>query len=235
MTDVRRRTARLHRVGLARAGHGSCRRTGSAGRRAPRSTSRSPRRPPAGGEAPARVHDPTGHAVRGHVHGPRARTPAGRRADPSDPAGGGRGVRRPGPPPDRDRAPVDRSREDRASPSGPMPSTPSTASGSRSSSPTTCWPVTERARSWPFPPTTNATSRSPSGSACRSGASSPSRALPPMPPMDDAFISHAADERLVNSGDSMARPRTRAAGDRRRAGRERRGRSPRSPTGCATG
>ena len=76
------------------------------------------------------------------------------------PARRGRRVRRAGPPTDRDRPPVDRPREDRRRASAPTRSTRSTASGSRSSSPTTCWPATARARSWPCPPTTSATSRS---------------------------------------------------------------------------
>ena len=65
-----------------------------------------------------------------------------------------------------------------------MPSTRSTASGSRSSSPTTCCPATGPARSWPSPRTTSATSRSPSSSGCRSGASSPRPARTPTTPMD---------------------------------------------------
>ena len=120
------------------------------------------------------------------------------------PAGRGRRVRRPGPPADRDRAPVDRPREDRRPHRRRRRSTRSTASGSRSSSPTTCWPATARARSWPCPPTTSATSCSRSGSGCRSGASSPRPASDADAPMDRRFIAHAADERLVNSGRSTA-------------------------------
>ena len=88
-----------------------------------------------------------------------------------------------------------------ASRSAPTRSTRSTASASRSSSPTTCWPATAPARSWPCPPTTSATSRSRSSSGCRSGGSSP-------PPgrrrrrrrSTTAYIAHADDELLVNSG-----------------------------------
>ena len=83
---------------------------------------------------------------------------------------------------------------------GPRPSTRSTASGSRSSSPTTSCPATARARSWPFPPTTSATSRSPRSSGCRSGGSSRRPTSRPTAPWTTAFIAHAADERLVNSG-----------------------------------
>ena len=38
------------------------------------------RRPPAGRRPAARVHDASGHAVRGDLHGPRAGAPAGRRS-----------------------------------------------------------------------------------------------------------------------------------------------------------
>ena len=43
--------------------------------------------------------------------------------------------------------------------------------GARSSSPTTSWPATAAAPSWPCPPTTSATSSSPGPSGCRSGRS----------------------------------------------------------------
>ena len=66
-----------------------------------------------GGDRPARLHDPTGHAVRGDVHGPGARAPARGDDHPPGPSSRGRRVRRAGPPPDRDRAPVDRPRQDR--------------------------------------------------------------------------------------------------------------------------
>ncbi len=48
------------------------------------------------------------------------------------------------------------------------PSTRSTARRFRSGWPTTCWPATAPARSWPCRPTTRATSNSPSSSSCRS-------------------------------------------------------------------
>ena len=71
------------------------------------------RRPPARWRRAAGVHDPPGHPVRGDIHGPRPRAPAGRQADGSGPAGGSGRVSGPGPPTDRDRAAVHRPREDR--------------------------------------------------------------------------------------------------------------------------
>ena len=71
-----------------------------------------------GGDQHPRLHDAPGHAVRGDLHGARPGASAGRAADPPGPAGRGRGVRRAGAPADRDRAPVDRSREDRRRRSG---------------------------------------------------------------------------------------------------------------------
>ena len=92
----------------------SSRPTGSAARKAPRSTSR--RRPtphhPERRDA-ARLHDAARHAVRCHVHGPRAGAPARDRADGAGQARRGRRVHRAGPPADGDRPPVDRPREDR--------------------------------------------------------------------------------------------------------------------------
>ena len=121
-------------------------------------------------------------------------------------------------PSDRDRPALDRPREDRRRDRRRRRSTRSTASGSRSSSPTTCCPATGPARSWPCPPTTSATSPSPGSSACRSGAWSPLPGRMPTTPMDDAYVAHAADERLVNSGrvrrDAGRRGRQ---GDRRRS------------------
>ena len=130
------------------------------------------RRPPARWRRAARVHDPARHAVRRDVHGARPGAPARREADGTRATGGGRGLRRPG------RRARPRSSGCRpsarrpASTSAPMRSTRSTASASRSGSPTTCCPATGRARSWPCPPTTSATSRSPASSGCRSGGSS---------------------------------------------------------------
>ena len=92
-------------------------------------------------------------------------------ADGAGPAGRGRGVRR-WRPRRRPRSTGCRPTGRRpASPSAPTRSTRSTASGSRSSSPTTCSVATAPARSWPCPPTTSATSSSPSSSGCRSSRS----------------------------------------------------------------
>ena len=158
------------------------------------------------------------------------------RLDPPGPAGRGRRVRRAGAPADRDRAPVDRPRQDRRGASAPTPSTRSTASGSRSSSPTTSCPATARARSWPCPPTTSATSRSPTqfGLPIRRVVAAPGADADA--PMDDAYIAHAADERLVNSGrfDGHGGRRGRR-GDRRPSWRRPARPSPRSPIDCATG
>ena len=182
-----------------------------------------------------RLHDPAGHAVRGDVHGPGPRAPAGATLTAPGPAGRGRGLRRPGAPQDRDRAPVDRPREDRRRASAPTRSTRSTASGSRSGSPTTCWPATAPARSWPCPPTTSATSRSRRSSACRSGASSPRRATTPT----RRWTTRTSPTPPTSPG--QQRPVRRAArrrgrqGDRRRAGASRARPSRRSPTACATG
>ena len=147
---------------------------------------------PARRRAAPRLHDPPGHAVRGDVHGPRAGASAGRRADPPGPPRRGRGVRRAGAPADGDRAPVDRPREDRRRRWAPTRSTRSTASASRSGSPTTCWPATAPARSWPCPPTTSATSSSRERSGCRSAGWSPRPATDADAPMDGAYVAHAA-------------------------------------------
>ena len=58
-----------------------------------------------------------------------------------------------------------------------------TDNGSRSSSPTTCWPATAPARSWRCPGTTSATGSSPTSSACRSWRSLPAAIFrrPPTP------------------------------------------------------
>ena len=57
-------------------------------------------------------------------------------------------------------------------------------SASRSGSPTTCCPATAPARSWPSPPTTSATSRSPAATTCRSATSwrRPARTWTATPP-----------------------------------------------------
>ena len=111
------------------------------------------RRPPATPHR-SRLHHPARHAVRRHLHGARARAPAGRRAgrrrrwpDDVDPrwTGGaatpGRGGRRlPGRRPPARASSTARARggtRPACSPA-PTPPTPSTTSRSRSSSPTTC-------------------------------------------------------------------------------------------------
>ncbi len=59
------------------------------------------------------VHDPAGHALRRHLHGPGAGAPAGRRAHDRRAPRGGDGVPGRGAPPERDRAPQHREGEDR--------------------------------------------------------------------------------------------------------------------------
>ena len=77
---LRRRAARLHRHRLARADPDPADQLDRPVRgRRDRLRGRA-RRPPAGRRPPARVHDPPGHAVRGDLHGPRARAPAGARS-----------------------------------------------------------------------------------------------------------------------------------------------------------
>jgi hypothetical protein len=91
----------------------SCRPTGSAGPRAPRSSSRPRPMNSSRRRRAARLHDSTRHAVRRHVHGPGARTLARAQADPPGRkaevdayvTAAGRA--------DRDRADVDRASEDR--------------------------------------------------------------------------------------------------------------------------
>ena len=143
------------------------------------------------------VHHPARHVVRRHLSGAGARTRPGRPAD-------GRGLAR------RRRRALDlrrgharprrsphtgrRSRPSRtwsARRARPRPACSSarmrpirpTGNRSRSSSPTTCWPATAPARSWPCPVTTNATGSSPTSSACRSSRSLPAAIFhrPPTP------------------------------------------------------
>ena len=178
--EVRGRAARLrgHRLARADPAHADELDRPLRGRRG-----RLPHRavrPPRGRRGAARLHDPSGHAVRGHVHGPGAGAPAGRRADRARAARGRRGVRR------RRRAARPRSSGCRptarrpACPSARTPSTRSTASASPSGSPTTCCRATAPARSWPCPATTSATSRSRSASACPSAGWSPAPTTPTM-------------------------------------------------------
>ena len=131
-----------------------------------------PVRAPRGRRRAARLHDPPGHAVRGDVHGPRPRAPARRGADGAR-IGRRRSTRTSPRPRSGPRSIACRPIARRpASRSGPTRSTRSTASGSRSSSPTTSSAATGPARSWPSRPTTSATTRSRSSTACRSGVSS---------------------------------------------------------------
>ena len=171
-----------------------------------------------GGDQPARLHDPAGHAVRGDVHGPRPGAPAGRTADPPGPPGRGAtrtSARRAAGPRSTASRPTARRP---ASPWAPRRSTRSTASASRSSSPTTSCPATARARSWPSPPTTSATSSSRSSSAWRSGGWSPPRAMAADAPMDRR----------------LHRPcRRRAAGQQRRLRRHARRRGRQGDRGLA--
>ncbi len=74
-------------------------------------------------------------------------------------------------------------------------STRSTASGCRSTPPTTCWPTTAPARSWPCPRTTSATWTSPGPSTCRCGSSS----TPTTDPLETG-VATADDGPHVNSG-----------------------------------
>ena len=95
-----------------------------------------------------------------------------------------------------------------SSPARPRP-TRSTASRSRSGSPTTCWRATAPARSWPSPPTTSATSRSPRSSRSRSSrSSSPPDGSAPDP--DAAFTGEGVN---VNSGplDGLPTPEAKRA------------------------
>ena len=151
------------------------------------------------------LHDAAGHAVRGDVHGPGAGAPAGRRAD-----GARRSARR------SRRTSSGRASRPRSSAcrptarrrawrSAPTRSTRSTASGSRSSSPTTCWRRTAPARSWPSRPTTSATSTF----AQRFGLPVRQVVAPTGAEGDalsEAYVAHADDEVLVNSGEFSGLP-----------------------------
>ena len=141
------------------------------------------------------------------------------------------GVRRPGPQRHRHRAAVERPAQDRCLAGPRSRSTRSTASASRCSRPTTCWPTTAPARSWPCPRTTSATWTSRAPSTCRCASSS----TPASPDPNETGIATSGDGVLVNSGsyDGCAR-----RGDRRRSPRTcvaTGTASRRSPTGCATG
>ena len=105
--------------------------------------------------------DPAGRPVRHHVHGGGRRREAGRRAGrPNDQRRGVRRLSAGGPQGLRHRAAVDRPREVRGVP-GRYAINPVNGSASRSGPPTTSWPTTAPARSWPCPGRTSATGTSP--------------------------------------------------------------------------
>ena len=133
------------------------------------------------------VHHPARYPLRRNVSGAGARARAGRppgRGAVAGPASTRTGPTAPTPPrrPSRPtgrrspRSPTWSARRTRPRPvSSWAPTRPTrpTASRCRSSSPTTCWPATAPARSWPCPATTSATGNSPASSACRSSKSLP--------------------------------------------------------------
>ena len=234
--EVRRRAAGLHGHRLAGAGaaHADELDRALGGRRG--HLPHRPLGPPRRWRGAARLHDPAGHALRGHLHGPRAGTPAGGRADRARAARGGRGLRGRGPARDGDRAPLDGAREDgRAHRRGRR------QPGQRRAHPhldrrLRAGLATAPAPSWPCPATTSATSPSRSASGCPSV-----RVVAGPDDADDAPLLEAypaKDERarLVNSG-RLQRPAL-GRGLRRHRGRpggSRRGPAPPSPTASATG
>ena len=130
--------------------------------------------------------------------------------------------------------PTDR-REDRRLP-GPLRDQPGQRrAASRSGPPTTCWPTTATARSWPCPRTTSATWTSPARSACRCAvvvATPDERRTRPTtgrrrPPGDGVLVNSGPLDGL-RKADAIARDHRRAGGDGPGHGR-------RSTTGCATG
>ena len=140
---------------------------------------------PTAGRRDPGVHHPAGHRVRRHVHGAGARARAGRRAGAgglagrarrpawtgghADPGGGGRGlprVRRAARPKSSGTADA---KEKTGVFTGAYATNPvDRRAGSRSSSPTTCWPATAPAPSWRCPARTSGTGSSPRSSTCRS-------------------------------------------------------------------
>ena len=103
--------------------------------------------------------------------------------------------------------------------------------------PTTSWPATARARSWPSPPTTSATSNSPQfrpadpprhrrsrGYGRRGGA-----------PMETAFVSHGTESGGSTPDRTRGCRRSKASPRSLPCWRSRAGARPRSTTGCATG
>ena len=152
-------------------------------------------------------------------------------------AGRGRGVRRAGPPADRDRSAVDRSREDRRRTRRRRHQPGQRRADPDLRSPTTSWPATAPARSWPCPPTTSATSSSRTRFGLRDPAGRRRAGVEAADaPMDGAYVAHAADERARQQrAASTGCPPTRAARRSSPSWRRPAGPSPRSPTACATG
>ncbi len=110
---LRRRAAGLLAHRLARAGPARPDELDRAQRGRRGGVHDRPRRPPAGRRRAARLHDPARHALRRNVHGPRARASARREADGARAEAGRGGICRRGAPPNRDRAAVNGSRQDR--------------------------------------------------------------------------------------------------------------------------
>ena len=189
----------------------------------------------------ARLHDAAGHAVRRDVHGAGARAPAGRPSSPP-PSAGPRSRRT------SRRRPRTRPRSTACPPtarrpacrSAPTRSTRSTASGSRSGSPTTCWPrygtgaimavPAHDERDFAFADQVRAAD--PRGSSRRAGLDERPDAA-----MAEALRRHARRASvLVNSAASTAcRPTEGGTAIVARAGGARARPSRRSPTACATG
>ena len=230
--QVRRRAARLQRASTGPSRSGSMQ-TNWIGRSEGAEIVFDDRARPTttpGGERAARLHDPAGHAVRGDVHGPRARAPAGRDADRARPAGRGRGVRRAGAPAeteierlstDREKTGVaDRRRRDQPGQRRADPDLRRRLRAGRLRH--------RRDHGRPGPRRARLRVRRavrPADPARRRGARAPT----PTTPMDDAFIAHAAGERA-----GQQRPVRRAAAPTRAARRSSPG-WPRRGTGRADG
>ncbi len=189
-------------------------RTGSAAARAPRCASTS-----TVARGASRLHHPPRHALRRHLHGARARAPAGRRSSP--PRRAGRAVeayvengRRKS---DLDR--TDRPRRRPASSPALTPSTRSTARRSRSGSPTTSSWATAPAPSWPCPAHDERDFEFAKGSASRSSRWSARRGSRPRPAVGRPWSSTASPS---NSGPYDGLPTAEAK--QRITGRPREGR-----------
>ena len=121
---------------------------------------------------PAHLHHAARHALRRDLHGHRPGASARRPTHDARPAGRDRRLPRGGRPQERPRPHRPGPREDRRLHRLARASIRSPAARCRSGWPTTCWPPTAPARSWPCRPTTTATSSSPRPSASRSSRSS---------------------------------------------------------------